>query len=134
MKTTRIIAVASTMIFGSGLVLHLASAQQQGVKRTELQRHDLSVPGREVIQVRVDLDPGVTFPMHSHPGEEIIYVLEGVWEYQVEGKGAMTLKAGDVLFIPADTNHGAKNVGTGTGSELATYIVEKGKPLVVVAK
>ena len=133
MKATRIIPVAM-LIVASGFSLHAALAQQQGVKRTELQRHDLSVPGREVIQVRVDLDPGVTFPMHSHPGEEIIYVLEGVWEYQVEGKGAMRLKAGEVLFIPAGVKHGAKNVGSGKGSELATYIVEKGKPLVVLAK
>jgi quercetin dioxygenase-like cupin family protein len=133
MKATRIIPVA-VLVLASGLALHSASAQQQGVKRTELQRHDLSVAGREVLQVRVDLDPGVTFPLHSHPGEEIIYVLEGVWEYQVEGKGALTLKAGDVLFIPAGVKHGAKNVGSGKGSELATYIVEKGKPLVVIAK
>ena len=132
MKTWRIITL-SVLVVASGLALHSVSAQQQGVKRTELQRHDLSVPGREVLQVRVDLDPGVTFPLHSHPGEEIIYVLEGVWEYQVEGKGAMTLKAGDVLFIPAGVKHGAKNVGSGKGSELATYIVEKGKPLVVLA-
>ena len=58
--------------------------------------------------MRVDLDPGVTFPKHSHPGEEIIYVLEGVWEYEVEGKPAMTLKAGEVLFIPAGTIHGGE--------------------------
>ena len=121
------------LIVASGVALHAALAQQ-GVKRTELQRYDLSVPGREMIQVRVDLEPGVTFPMHSHPGEEIIYVLEGVWEYQVEGKGAMTLEAGEVLFIPAGVKHGAKNVGSGKGSELATYIVEKGKPLVVLAR
>jgi quercetin dioxygenase-like cupin family protein len=133
MKTSRIITL-SVLVAAGGLALHSAPAQQQGVKRTELQRHDLSVPGREVLQVRVDLDPGVTFPMHSHPGEEIIYVLEGVWEYQVEGKGAMTLKAGDVLFIPAGVKHGAKNVGSAKGSELATYIVEEGKPLVVLAK
>ena len=92
MKVTRTL-IATILIVASSVALHSASAQQQGVKRTELRRHDLSVPGREVRQVRVDLDPGVTFPMHSHPGEEIIYVLEGVWEYQVEGKGAMTLKA-----------------------------------------
>jgi quercetin dioxygenase-like cupin family protein len=133
MKTTRII-LASMLVVASSAALHSASAQQQGVGRTQLQRHDLSVPGREVIQVRVDLDPGVTFPLHSHPGEEIIYVLEGVWEYQVEGKGAVTVKAGEVLFIPAGVKHGAKNVGTTKGSELATYIVEKGKPLVVLAK
>lgn len=134
MKTMRII-LASMLVVASSAALHSsASAQQQGIGRTQLQRHDLSVPGREVIQVRVDLDPGVTFPLHSHPGEEIIYVLEGVWEYQVEGKGAVTVKAGEVLFIPAGVKHGAKNVGTTKGSELATYIVEKGKPLVVLAK
>jgi quercetin dioxygenase-like cupin family protein len=133
MKATRIIP-ATMLIAAGALALHVALAQQQGVKRTELQRYDLSVPGREVIQVRVDLDPGVTFPQHSHPGEEIIYVLEGMWEYQVEGKGAIRLKAGEVLFIPAGVNHGAKNIGSGKGSELATYIVEKGKPLVVLAK
>lgn len=131
MKMTRTIAV-TLLIAGGGSALHSTSAQDHGVKRTELQRYDLSAPGREVIQVRVDLDPGVTFPKHSHPGEEIIYVLEGVWEYEVEGKPAMTLEAGDVLFIPAGTIHAAKNVGSGAGSELATYIVEKGKPLVAL--
>ena len=124
MKSTRIVPVAM-LVVASGLTLQSASAQQ-GIKRTELQRYDLSVPGREVIQVRVDLEPAVTFPMHSHPGEEIIYVLEGAWEYQVEGKGTMTLKAGDVLFIPAGVKHGAKNVGSGTGSELATISSRKG--------
>ena len=128
MKTTRIMALA-VLLVGSGLALHVALAQQPGIKRTDLQRHDLSVPGREVIQVRVELAPGVAFPKHTHPGEEIIYVLEGSLEYEVQGKAPVTLKAGDVLFIPAGTIHAAKNVGKGNGAELATYIVEKGKPL-----
>ena len=133
MKTARIMAVVA-LIVGSGLALHVALAQQPGIKRTDLQRHDLSVPGREVIQVRVELDPGVAFPKHTHPGEEIIYVLEGALEYEVDGKPPVTLKAGDVLFIPAGTIHSAKNVGRSKGSELATYVVEKGKPLVVLVK
>jgi quercetin dioxygenase-like cupin family protein len=133
MKTTRIMAVV-VLLVGSGLVLHVALAQQSGIKRTDLQRHDLSVPGREVIQVRVELAPGVSFPEHTHPGEEIIYVLEGSLEYQVEGKAPVTLKAGEVLFIPAGTIHAAKNVGSGNGAELATYVVEKGKPLVTVVE
>jgi quercetin dioxygenase-like cupin family protein len=62
--------------------------------------------------------------MHSHPGEEIIHVLEGVWEYQVGGKGAMTLKAGDVLFIPAGVKHGAKNVGSTVGVEVLAVLRE----------
>src|SRR5215468_7928279 len=133
MKTTRIMAVA-VLIVGSGLALHVALAQQSGTKRTDLQLHDLSVPGREVVQVRVDFDPGYVSPKHTHPGEEIIYVLEGALEYQVDGKPPMTLKAGDVLFIPAGTAHAAKNVGSVAGAELATYVVEKGKPLVAVIK
>jgi quercetin dioxygenase-like cupin family protein len=126
--------VAAALIVASALAPHAVLAQQQGVKRTDLQRHDLSVPGREVIQVRVELAPGVAFPKHSHPGEEIVYVLEGSLEYEVEGKPPVTLKAGDVLFVPAGTIHSAKNVGSGNGAELATYLVEKGKPLVVLAE
>ena len=55
------------------------------------------------------------------------------WSIEVEGKPPVTLKAGDVLFIPAGTIHAAKNVGSGNAAELATYVVEKGKPLVELA-
>src|SRR5262249_20709284 len=128
MKTNRIIAVAALIVV-SGLTPHVA-VTQEGIKRTDLTRHDLSVPGREVIQVRVDFAPGAAFPPHSHPGEEIAYVIEGLLEYQLEGRPPLTLEAGDVLFIPAGKIHAAKNVGSGNAAELATYIVEKGKPLV----
>ena len=133
MKTTQIMAL-TVLIVGSGLALHVARAQQPGITRNDLQRHDLSIPGREAIQTIVAIAPGVTAPRHSHPGEEIIYVLEGLLEYQLDGQPPVTLKAGDVLFIPAGVVHSAKNVGSGNGAELATYIVEKGKPLVVLAK
>ena len=132
-QTLRVMATAA-LIVGSVLALPVAQAQQPGIKRTDLQRHDLGVPGREAVQVRVDIDPGVAFGKHTHPGEEIIYVLEGSLEYQIEGKPPVTLKAGDVLFIPAGTIHSARNVGSVIGSELATYIVEKGKPLLTLVK
>ena len=134
MKTTRI-AVVAALIVASGLVLHVVWAQQAGINRIDLQRHDLSVPGREVVQTIVELDPGVTSSRHTHPGEEIVYVLEGApLEYEVEGKPRVTLKPGDVLFIPAGAIHSAKNVGSRKGAELATYIVEKGKPLLTEVK
>ena len=131
MKTLRMMAVALAVLFAGN---SLAQAQQPGVKRTDLQQHDLSIPGREVVQVRVDIGPGVLAPNHSHPGEEIVYVIEGLLEYQLEGKSPVTLRAGEVLFIPAGTIHSAKNVGSVNAAELATYIVEKGKPLVTLAK
>ena len=133
MKTILIIAVA-VLAIGSALALHVTSAQQAGTKRTELQRHDLSAPGREVVHVRLDFDPGFVTPRHTHPGEVIIYVIEGTLEYQIDGKPAATLKAGEVFFIPAGAIHSVKNVGGGNGAELATYIVEKGKPLVTLVK
>ena len=131
MNTARTMA-AVTLIVASSLAPHATQAQLTGTRRIDLQRHDLSAPGREVIQARVEIDPGMTAARHSHPGEEIIYVLEGVLEYQLDGKPPVTLKAGGVLFIPAGTIHAAKNVGSGPGVELATYVVEKGKPLVTV--
>jgi quercetin dioxygenase-like cupin family protein len=132
MKAIRV--MAAVVIIGSGLALHSTQAQQPGITRTDVQRHDLSVPGREVIQVRVDFAPGTAFGKHSHPGEEIAYVLEGTLEYQFEGRPPVTLKVGEAVFIPAGTVHAAKNVGTGNAAELATYVVEKGKPLVVMAE
>jgi quercetin dioxygenase-like cupin family protein len=132
-KKKNLLLNASAML-GLILISSAAFAQIPGIKRTDLQRHDLSTAGREVIQARIDLDPGILAPRHSHPGEETIYVLEGVLEYQLDGKPPVKLKAGDVLFIPPGVIHSARNVGTGKGSELATYTVEKGKPLLVYAK
>jgi quercetin dioxygenase-like cupin family protein len=133
MNATRITGVAALLV-GGGLALHAAPAQQPGVRRIELQRHDLGVPGREVVQARVEIDPGVTAARHRHPGEEIVYVLEGALEYRVEGRAPVTLRAGEVLFIPAGAIHSAKNVGRGSGAELATYVLEKGKPLAETVK
>ena len=87
-----------------------------------------------MVQVRVEIDPGTASPRHTHPGEEIIYVLDGTLEYQVEGKPTATYKAGDVLLVPAGAIHSVKNVGSGNGAELATYVVEKGKPLITLVK
>jgi quercetin dioxygenase-like cupin family protein len=122
------------MIAGSGLAALVTNAQQPGITRSAVVRHDLGVAGREVIQVRVDFAQGVVFGRHSHPGAEVAYVLEGTLEYQLDGAPPVTLKTGEALFIAAGAIHAAKNVGAGNAAELATYIVEKAKPLVVLAK
>jgi len=129
MKTNRIIAVV--MLVTGALAPHLAQAQWAGITRTDLMRDDLSTPGREVIQAVVKFAPGAFAPRHFHPGEELVYVVEGVFEYQLDGRPPVILKAGEVLFIPAGTPHAVKNVGNGNAAELATYIVEKGKVLLV---
>ena len=75
MRTTRVVVLGAAVV-ASGLLLHVAHAQQ-GIRRIDLQRHDLSTPGREVVQTIVELDSGVRSSRHTHPGEEIVYVLEG---------------------------------------------------------
>ena len=121
------------LVVGSGSPLP-GQQRPAGTQRTDLQRHDLSISGREVLQARVDFAPGATFPRHKHPGEEIIYVLEGAIEYDVDGKPPQTLKTGEVLFVPFGVVHAARNVGSVPAAELGTYIVEKGKPLTEIVK
>ena len=101
-----------------------------GIGRTEIVRHDYDAT-REAIQVRVDFGPGASFPRHSHPGVEIAYVLQGTMEYALNGK-QVVLKAGESLYIPAGAVHSAKNLGSGNAVELATYVVDKNKPIVIL--
>ena len=109
-------------------------AQQPGFSRTVLQKGDLSSPGREAVQVRAEFDPGVAAGRHTHPGEEFTYILEGTLVLEVEGKPPVTLNAGDTFFVPAGIVHDGRNVGSGKAKVLATYIVEKGKPLATPVK
>ena len=108
--------------------------QAPRIERTDLQQHDLSAPGREVVQNRVEISPEALPYKHFHYGEEIIYVLEGELEYQIEGEPTRTVKAGEALMVPAEAVHAVKNVGTSNAAELATYVVEKGKPLIVLTE
>jgi quercetin dioxygenase-like cupin family protein len=122
------VGLAALTISGSTL------AQQAGIKFTNLHRYDLSAPGHKVVQKRMDMDPRVLSPRHTHPGEEIIYVLEGAPEYQLEGKPLVTINGGDFLFIPVGVIHTTKNVGGSNVAELANYVVEKRKPPQIPAR
>jgi quercetin dioxygenase-like cupin family protein len=131
MRAIRFVTVMM-LLAGADAAFARAPVQEPGITRTILQRHDLAEPGREVIQVRVDIPSGLAFGRHTHPGEEVVYVIEGRLRYEVEGQPPVTLGAGEVLFIPAGTIHAAASVGPGNGAELATYLVDKSKPLVVM--
>ncbi|MBX4997304.1 cupin domain-containing protein [Rhizobium lentis] len=123
-------AIALALALGGAAAAHA----DQPIQRTDLIENDIDIPGHEVVQVRVDIAPGVLAPNHSHPGEEVAFVLEGTLEYKLEGREPVTLKAGQSLFIPSGVVHSAKNIGSGKASELATYIVRKGEALVMPAK
>ena len=134
MTTAGRICAAALLLAAGALAPAVASAQGPGLTRTDLLRHDLSIPGREVVQVLVEFAPGAVAPNHSHPGEEIAYIVEGVLEYTLAGRPPVTLKPGESLFIPAGTPHAVRNLGSGNGAELATYVVEKGKQLLTLVR
>jgi quercetin dioxygenase-like cupin family protein len=137
MKASRIITAAAALLVATGLTLSTAQAHEVSlgdIKRTNLLRNDLSASGREVIQVLVEFAPGVSAARHSHPGEELVFVTEGALEYRLDGRPPLIVKAGEVLFIPHGTPHAVKNISAVKAAELATYIVEKGKPLLALSE
>jgi quercetin dioxygenase-like cupin family protein len=122
------IAVVAFVVAGG------VNAQQPGFSRTVIQRGDLSTPGREVVSAIAEFQPGATAGPHTHPGEEAGYLLEGTLLFEQTGKPPVTLRAGETFFVPAGTVHNATNKGSVRAKVLATYIVEKGKPIATAAK
>jgi len=122
-------ATIALVVLGVAGIVATVSAQQAGFTRTVIQQGNLSVPGREVVQAIAEFRPGATVGRHTHPGEEAGYILEGTVLLEQDGKPAVTLGAGQTFFIPAGTVHDATNKGSVQARVLATYIVERGKPL-----
>src|SRR5262245_10827135 len=105
------------------------AAAQTGFKRIPVQQGDLSTAGREVVQAIAEIQPGAESGRHTHPGEEVAYVLEGTIMLEVQGKPAVAKKAGEAFIIPPNTVHNAKNTSKAAAKVLGTYIIEKGKPV-----
>jgi quercetin dioxygenase-like cupin family protein len=99
------------------------------LKRTQLQRSASSIPGREIVQVLTEIPAGVESGWHTHPGEEVGFIVAGTVEMMIRGQETLTLHAGDGFLIPPRTPHNALDVGPETGRMLSTYIVEVGQPL-----
>ena len=97
--------------------------------RTEIQRAASSIPGREIVQVRTEIPVGVASGWHTHPGEEIGYIVDGTVQMEIQGRPTLTLRAGDGFLIPPRVAHNASDLGPGTGQMLSTYLVEVGEPI-----
>ena len=132
MTNTGKLAVAALLL---GICGGAVVAQQPGFTRTPLQTHPISAATTyQVVQARAEFAPGVAAGRHTHPGEEFGYVIEGTLLLEVDGQPAKTLHAGEAFFVPAGAIHDGKNVGSGSLKVLATYVVEKGKPVATPIK
>ncbi len=127
--TPRLLLVGIALSIAAGVLM----AQNSGLTRTLLTKADISVAGREAVVARVEVAPGARAGRHTHPGDEISYVLEGQVELLIDGQPPQVVKAGEALVIPAGVVHDAHNAGDATVRLLAVYVVEKGKPLATPA-
>jgi quercetin dioxygenase-like cupin family protein len=107
-----------------------ALAQAPGVKRSLLQRADVTgAEEKECVVGTAEIGPGGSTGRHIHHGFELGYVAEGEGEFLVDGEAPRKIKAGDSYRVEARRPHEARNVGTGAFKVVATWVVEKGKPL-----
>jgi quercetin dioxygenase-like cupin family protein len=121
----------TTMVLMAAALLTAASASAQ-VKRTVLQQVDTSTAGREAVTAKAEIPAGGSTGLHTHPGEEISYVLEGSIEVVIDGV-SKNYKAGEAFAIMGGKAHDAKAVG-GPAVVIANYIIEKGKPVTTPVK
>ena len=134
MKAGILIVVGFAVICATTIGVRARQAQQPSFNRTMLQDHPLSIKDRHAVMSRSEFQPGAVSGRHTHPGEELGYVVEGTLELLIDGKPPVTLKAGQPLFVPAGVIHDAKNVGTGPLRIVSTYVLEVGKPLATPVK
>jgi quercetin dioxygenase-like cupin family protein len=130
--------IGITRISSAACILTLAAsaaslAQAPGVKRTLLQRTDVNSTTEAILGV-AEIAPGGSIGRHTHFGFETGYVIAGSFSLEVEGETPKLLKAGDSYTVPANKVHDAKAVGEEPAKVVATYVVEKGKPLATPAK
>ncbi|CCH87718.1 Protein of unknown function; putative Cupin domains [Modestobacter italicus] len=124
LRTSTVVSAAPVMRVGDDLAARLT--------RTEVQRGPSSVPGREIVQVLTELPRGMESGWHTHPGEEVGYLVGGTVELSIEGQPTRTVRAGEGFLIPPGTPHNARDLGPGTGRIVSTYLVEVGRPLAVL--
>ena len=106
-----------------------ADALAATLKRTEIQHQSSSIPGRDIVQVRTEIPAGVASGWHTHPGEEVGYIVAGTVQMEIEGQPTLTLRPGEGFLIPPRTPHNALDLGPDTGQMLSTYLVEAGEPI-----
>lgn len=110
-----------------------AANQTQNIKRIPLQKFDVPGTAYETIIGIAEIAPNVAIGRHTHPGPESGYLLEGGFELLIEGQAPRMVKTGDSYTVPPNTIHDAKT-GPGGAKVIATYVVEKGKPIATPAQ
>lgn len=124
--TTTIAGLAAVATLGSGAALR---AQQPAVERKVLLQQDLTIPGYQNVLVAVTIPAGGREGRHTHPGTLLVHVLEGMLTLDHDGRPSAAYRAGESVYIEPGRVHEGINTGTTPVRAIASFVVEKGKPL-----
>ncbi|MCC8938305.1 hypothetical protein CI1B_63370 [Bradyrhizobium ivorense] len=125
---TAVVTLSMTGIAAAQQNLPAATQQTATIKRTPLQKFDVPGTNYETIIGIAEVGPNVNIGRHTHPGPESGFLLEGEMVLMVDGQADKTLKSGESYQIPPGAVHDAKTGPIGA-KVIATYVVEKGKPI-----
>jgi len=128
------LALAGLMGMAVGVLGSQALLAEPEIKRNLLRHEDLTATDKEVYMTVIDAAPGATFPLHTHPGDEFAYLLEGSVELDLADQPPMMIKPGDSVHIVRDKVHGGKIAGTTPAKLLTVHIIDKGKPITIPVK
>jgi quercetin dioxygenase-like cupin family protein len=117
-----------------GLAARAVVAQQPAVERKVLLQQDVTIPGYQNVLVAVTIPVGGREGRHTHPGTAIVHVTEGALTLDHDGRPTATYKAGETFYVDADKVHEGINKGSAPVRAIASFVIEKGKPLTTQAK
>lgn len=111
-----------------------ASAAAGGaLKRTPVLHADVNAPGREAAVMRVELGGNGHAGRHTHPGDEISYVVDGEAELVVDGEAPKRIGPGEAFVVKEGRIHDLRNPTGNPVHLIGVYVVDKGKPIATPA-
>jgi quercetin dioxygenase-like cupin family protein len=136
----KILLTLGGLVLAAGLAAgviwtQFAGAQQDPVKRTVLFKTEVEgLQGKEINLLMVELAPGAESGKHTHPGDEIAYVVSGSGTFDIEGKKPSTVKSGALVHLTPKQVHNVKNTGKTPFKALVLGIYAKGEPVATPVK
>lgn len=122
------------LFLASSLAMLISSAHAQGITRDELKRADLTGKDMDVIVTIVTVPPGENLPKHIHPGEEVVYVLDGATLELPDGSQRQFPTGAATINVRNVPHAGFKVAGDKALKMLTVHIVDKGKPVAEAVK
>jgi quercetin dioxygenase-like cupin family protein len=133
-KVVARVMVATAVALLVGLAARAVVAQQPAVERKVLLQQDVTIPGYQNVLVAVTIPVGGREGRHTHPGTAVVHVMEGALTLDHDGRPTTTYKTGETFSVDAGKVHEGINKGSSPVRAIASFVVEKGKPLTTQAK